>query len=75
MPTSHAESEQRVESRLDRASSVEEQVRAELARAQSEQQQQAEQQTVAQRLAALEEKPPAPPARRATKLLGWGGGQ
>lgn len=79
VPTSHRQAEQRVEGRLDRPSSVEEQVRAELARAKAEQEQaaaadadKAERETTAQRLAKLEERPPEPPVKRATKMLGWG---
>lgn len=79
IPGSHAEAEDRVESRLDRSSTVEEQVRAELDKAKREQEaaaaadaDKAERETVGQRLARLEEKPPQPPVRRATKLLGWG---
>jgi|SRR6185437_10217751 len=75
LPGSHAEAEQRTEQRLDRPSSVEEQVRAELARAQQEQADQQQAETVAQRLARLEEQPPAPQLPRRTKLLGWGDGR
>lgn len=61
-----------------RPEGVEEQVRAELARAKAEEAKQAEEretkETVASLRAKLEEKPPAPPVRRATKLLGWGDG-
>jgi hypothetical protein len=82
VPKSRADSEARVESRLDRPTDVQEQVRAELARAEEEQaaaraeeQAKAETETVSQRLAKLEETPPAPPVRRATRALGWGDGR
>lgn len=81
VPGSHAEAQQRTEDRLDRPSTVEEQVQAELARAReaqaradADQAAATERETMAQRLAKLEEKPPAEPARRATQLLGWGRG-
>lgn len=82
VPGSRAESAERVEARLDRPSTVEEQVKAELARAKAEEKRQAdeaaakgERETIAQRVARLEEKPPAAPVRRATKILGWGDGR
>jgi flagellar motility protein MotE (MotC chaperone) len=78
IPGSHAEAQQRTERRLDRPSTVEEQVRAELAKAKADQeraeQQQAEtaeRETVAQRLARLEEVKPEPPERRSTRVM-WG---
>ena len=76
IPGSHAEAQQRTEERLDRPSSIEEQVRAELARA--KEQEAAEQaaagkdQELQSRLAKLEETPPAQPVPRRTRLLGWG---
>lgn len=79
VPGSHAQAQSRTESRLDRASDVEERVRAELARARQEQERQQaadrdrqERETMGQRLAKLEEQPPAEPIRRATRALGWG---
>jgi hypothetical protein len=82
VPGSREDSRERVERRLDRPSTVEDQVRAELARAQREQAQadaaqadQTERETIAQRVAKLEEKPPEPPVRRATRALGWGDGR
>lgn len=75
LPASHAESQQRVESKLDRESSVADQVRAELDRRDHEQQTAAEETSLADRVKALEEKPPGAPVRRATKLLGWGDGR
>lgn len=82
VPGSHAEAEQQTEKRLDRGSSVEEQVRAELAKAEREKAAQAaadadkaDRETVAQRLARLEETPPAPPRLRRTAFLGWGDGR
>jgi hypothetical protein len=81
VPGSRAEAQDRVEARLDRPSSVQEQVRAELERAEQERQRQAadeadkaERQTLRERLAKLEETPPRQPVRRATRLLGWGDG-
>lgn len=80
VPGSHAEAQDREEARLDRPSTVEEQVRAELARRdkqaaddQAAAAAQTERETLQARLAKLEEQPPQPPVRRATKLLGWGG--
>lgn len=82
IPGSRRESAERVEDRLDRPSNVEEQVRAELARAQREQAEadaaqasEQERETIAQRVAKLEERPPAEPVRRATRALGWGDGR
>lgn len=82
VPGSHAEAEQRTERRLDRGSSVAEQVRAELdkikdedAAAAAAQTEQNERRQVAERLARLEEQPPAPPRSRRTVLLGWGDGR
>jgi len=86
VPGSHAEAQQRTEQRLDRGSSVAEQVRAELARAKEEETaaaatataaetEQNERRQVAERLARLEEQPPAPPRSRRTVLLGWGDGR
>lgn len=79
IPGSHAEAQQQVEGRLDRPArteeAVQEQVRAELARArEAEQRQQAEageRETLNARLAKLEEKPPEPPVRWVTRSLGW----
>lgn len=82
LPGSHAEAQQRTEERLDRGSTVEDQVRAELARAKEEEQAQAakdaekaEGESLKERLARLEEKPPAPPRSRRTAMLGWGDGR
>jgi hypothetical protein len=86
VPGSHAEAQQRTEQRLDRGSSLAEQVRAELARAKEEETaaaatataaetEQAERRQTAERLARLEERPPAPPRSRRTALLGWGDGR
>jgi flagellar biosynthesis/type III secretory pathway protein FliH len=78
VPTgTRADSEQRVQRRLEAPSTVEDQVRAELAKARREEADQAaaagKEETLNQRLAKLEERPPAPPVKRATKMLGWGG--
>lgn len=82
LPGSHAEAEQRTEERLDRGSTVEDQVRAELQRAKQEQEaaekadaEKREGESLKERLARLEEKPPAPPRSRRTALLGWGDGR
>ena len=80
VPTgTRADSQQRVERHLDRGSSIEEQVRAELDRRDKAAADQAAQKEAAdsarqvqERIAALEERPPAPPVKRATKALGWG---
>lgn len=86
LPGSHAEARQRTEQRLDRPTTVEEQTQAELARAREEGRQeerdaaakvkadgerQAADESVQSRLAKLEEKPPAPPTRRAERIM-WG---
>lgn len=86
VPGSHAEAEQRTERRLDRGSSMAEAARAALAEAREQEQrdqaaaaaaesQTAERRQVQERLAALEERPPAPPRLRRTVLLGWGDGR
>ena len=82
LPGSHAEAEEHTEERLDRPSSVEEQVRAELARRDREaaakaaaDAEKADHESVKERLARLEEKPPAAPRLRRTHLLGWGDGR
>lgn len=82
VPGSHGEAEQRTQARLDRPSSVEEQVRAELAKADREKQaaaardaERADAESVKERIARLEEKPPAPPRSRRTAALGWGDGR
>lgn len=69
----------RVERRLDAGSSIEEQVAAELDRRDkaaadkkaADEAAERERSTAA-RIAALEERPPAAPVKRATKVLGWG---
>jgi hypothetical protein len=69
-----------------RPATVEEQVRAELERARKEAEAKAaadkakgeadaERESVAQRLKRLEERPPAAPVHRKTRLLGWGDGR
>ena len=82
VPASHADAQARTERRLDRGSSVAEQVRAELARVKDEDAAAAaadgerdEQRQVQARLARLEERPPAPPRLARTRLLGWGDGR
>lgn len=82
VPGSHAEAEKRTEGRLDRASSVEEAVQAELekrdrleAEKRAKETERAEGESMKERLARLEEKPPAPPRSRKTAALGWGDGR
>lgn len=83
VPGSHAEAQQRTEDRLDRPSSVQAEVRAELERARQEeaaaaaaQQQQQQAQSEAQELrdqvARLAEAKPHAPVPRRTRILGWG---
>jgi multidrug resistance efflux pump len=81
-PGSRGDAQQREEARLDRPSSIKEQVDAELKRAREEEaaraaaeQREAEHQSLAERVAKLSETPPAAPVRRATRLLGWGDGR
>lgn len=76
------EAQDQTERHLDRGSSIQEQVQAELAKAREEearraheQEHQSEHQRLAEERARLREAPPLPPARRATKLLGWGDGR
>ena len=82
VPTSHAAAQERTEQRLDRGSSVAEQVRSELSRAREDDAAAAaadserdERRQVQTRLARLEERPPAPPRLARTRLLGWGDGR
>jgi len=82
IPGSRKEAGEREEAKLDRPSTVEEQVQAELDRRDKaaaakakDDKDTADKETTAQRLARLEEKPPEPPIRRATRMLGWGGGR
>lgn len=76
---SHQSAQQRTERRLDSASTVQEQVRAELDRAQREaaasqaaEQEKTERAQLAADVARLKEQPPRAPVPRRTKLLGWG---
>lgn len=80
LPT-HAEAEKHEEHRLERGSSIADQVAAELAKARAEEsrkqgeaEHQSEHARLAEERARLREAPPAPPRRRATALLGWGDG-
>jgi hypothetical protein len=86
VPGSHAEAQDRTERRLDRGSSMAEQVRAELAKAKEEdaaaaaaaastEEARGKERRTEERLARLEERPPAPPRLRRTRLLGWGDGR
>lgn len=82
VPGSHAQAEARTEQRLDRASSLEEQVQAELDKRDRLAKEKADAdaarsdaESVKERIARLEEKPPAPPRLRRTRLLGWGDGR
>lgn len=80
VPGSHSDAQGREERRLDRPSTVEEQVQAELARRDKQAQEEADRtasqthrETTEQRLAKLEERPPAEPRSRAKRLgTGWG---
>lgn len=79
---SHQQAQQHTERRLDRASTVAEQVQAVLdqrERQAAEQQaadaKRAEEESLKERLARLEERPPAPPRLRRTRILGWGDGR
>lgn len=83
IPGSHAEAQQRTEERLDRGSSLAEQVRAELDKAKADEAAAAEKNTersereeIKAQLAAMKEKPPAPPRNPLKKLAtaGWGDG-
>ena len=74
----HDKAEKHEEDKLDRPTTIAEQVRAELARAeqekaaeQKEAEKQAEQETIAQRLARLEESPPVQPQPRRQRIM-WG---
>jgi len=74
----HRKAEDHEASKLDRPTAVEEQVRAELARAEQEKAAKAkaegektEKQTMAQRLAKLEEQPPVQPQPRRQRAM-WG---
>jgi hypothetical protein len=75
----HKKAEAREEQHLDRPSTVEEQVRAELQRAEQERaaaataaDEKTERETIKAQLAALAETPPAQPTPRRTRLM-WGG--
>lgn len=80
VPAGHADAQQRTEARLDRPSSVEEQVQAELKRARDDEARareteaaKSEMTQVKEELAKLKEKPPAEPRSRAARMLtGWG---
>lgn len=78
VPGTHAEAQDRTENRLDRPSSVEEQVQHALAQAQADQDKRDREaalhgdvQSVKDDLAKLREKPPAAPVPRRERLLGW----
>jgi hypothetical protein len=79
IPKARQASQERVETRLDRPSTVEEQVQRELARAEKERKEEERKAGVDARLTALEapkpppEQPPAPPVPLRRRLLGWGG--
>jgi hypothetical protein len=75
----HGKAEAREERHLDRPSTVEEQVRAELQRAEQERAaaaakegEQSEREQIKAQLAALAETPPAQPVARRTRFM-WGG--
>jgi hypothetical protein len=79
LASGHKKAEAREEAHLDRPSTVEEQVRAELQRAEQERaaaasaaDEKTERETIKAQLAALAETPPAQPTPRRTRLM-WGG--
>jgi len=77
LPGSHAEAQERTERNLDRPSSIEEQVQAELAKRDREAKDKTrdeEHTSMREQLAKLREVPPAPPVPRRTRMLGWGPG-
>ena len=78
IPTSHAQAQAHTERRLDRPSSVEEQVASALAQAREAERAETDRaegrkhrETTATRLARLEEQPPAPAVRAVESLMGW----
>ena len=78
IPASHAQAQAHTERRLDRPSSIEEQVQSALRQAREAERAETERaegrkdrETVAARLARLEEKPPAPAVRAVESLMGW----
>jgi hypothetical protein len=78
VPGTHAEAQDHTEDRLDRPSSVEEQVAHALAQARADDAKHEREaalhgdvQTVKDDLAKLREKPPAAPVPRRERLLGW----
>lgn len=78
LASGHAKAEQRTEAKLDRPSTIEEQVRMELERKDREAKaaadkdaEKTERETIAQRLAKLEEQPPRPPQPRRQRVM-WG---
>ena len=78
LKSGHAKAEKHEEDKLDRPTTIAEQVRAELARAEEEKaaeqkrvEKEAEQETLAQRLARLEESPPVQPQPRRQRIM-WG---
>jgi hypothetical protein len=82
IPGSHAEAEERTERRLDRGSTVAEEVKAELEKARQEEAKRkaadddkSERQQMRDDLAKLKEVPPAQPVPRRTRMLGWGDGR
>lgn len=81
VPGSHAQAQAHTERRLDRPSTVAEQVQAELAKAREKQQREEAEAARASELAGLKqtvaqlaEKPPEPPVRAVTRLM-WGTGK
>ena len=77
-PATHQQAEADTERRLDRPSTVAEQVRAELERAEGEKAaaakadgEKSERETLAERMAKLEEKRPEPPQARRERVM-WG---
>lgn len=84
VPGSHAEAQERTEARLDRGTTLAEQVKAELAKAkadeaaaQAAEDEKSERQQIREQLAQLREKPPAPPRNplKGFATIGWGDGR
>ena len=78
LSVSHGQAEQTTEQRLNRPSTIQEQVRAELARAEAERQASAdadadksERESIREQLAKLQETPPAQPQPRRQRIM-WG---
>jgi uncharacterized protein YicC (UPF0701 family) len=71
LPASHADAQAHTGDKLDQPSTVEDAVRAELARRDKEHADAADKQSIRDEIARLRETPPKPPVPRRTRLLGW----